>query len=380
MTTGELFNGQSAAARAVSVDIVPGDGRATGASLRLRDAEDHVLLWPLAAVEPQSMAVGVQLRGPSEALLQLPAGPATEAFLLDLAAGLAALAQPIEATAGLRPAHVQPPPARLSNELGPSWALWGPAALLIAGAVFYGSAPLSAWLAPHVPVSWERRLGTALANQWRDQRCPETASQTALDDLLGRLQVSGGELPLAPRIFAVDLGVFNAFTLPGGTILVDWRLLRGVQDSAELAGVLAHELGHVRHRHIMREAVRGGALSLLWSLLLGDLGGVLMLDPSTLYRLLALRFDRAAELEADADARQRLRAAQIDPSALGRLFARLPQQGELAALFSTHPSSAERLGPAPLAADTAGTWPAPMSEQAWLDVRQACSDRQPRRP
>ena len=65
----------------------------------------------------------------------------------------------------------------------------------------------------------------------------------------------------------------NAFALPGGRVYILSGLLRRANDPDELAGVVAHELGHVAHRDQIRALLHDGGVSFLVGLLFGDVTG-----------------------------------------------------------------------------------------------------------
>ena len=88
--------------------------------------------------------------------------------------------------------------------------------------------------------------------------------------------------PATPVTTATQAGVplwhANAFALPGGTVVMTDAIVRaaadkGISDDA-LIGVLAHEIGHVVHRHGMRMVVEQGVLNMGLGLALGDVSGV----------------------------------------------------------------------------------------------------------
>jgi Zn-dependent protease with chaperone function len=104
----------------------------------------------------------------------------------------------------------------------------------------------------------------------------------------------------------------NALALPGGTMIVTDDLVRLLQhDGQVVAGVLAHELGHVQHRHGMRMLVQVGVLGFVTSLLWGDYSTVLATIPLWLGQA---HYSREAEREADAYSAQ-------TPTALFERFA-----------------------------------------------------------
>jgi Zn-dependent protease with chaperone function len=116
-----------------------------------------------------------------------------------------------------------------------------------------------------------------------------------------------------------DIGP-NALALPGGTMLLTDDMARLLQhDTKVIAGVLAHELGHVQHRHGMRMLVQVGVLGFVTSTLWGDYSGVLATVPLWLGQA---HYSREAEREADAYSVTVLRDAGLSPAVMVRLFER----------------------------------------------------------
>jgi Zn-dependent protease with chaperone function len=136
----------------------------------------------------------------------------------------------------------------------------------------------------------------------------------------------------------------NAFALPGGTLIVTdalVELLKGEDDA--LIGVMAHELGHVQHRHGMRGVVQASVVAAAASLMVGDFSTLLAGVPALLAQL---GYSRDAEREADAHAARVLRASGRSPAAMLVLFERLqPQMAKLPSLpiaLASHPPDEER--------------------------------------
>lgn len=116
-----------------------------------------------------------------------------------------------------------------------------------------------------------------------------------------------------------DIGP-NALALPGGTMLLTDDMVRLVgHDHQVLAGVLAHELGHVQHRHGMQTLVQIGVLGAATSLLWGDFSSLLATVPMWLGQA---HYSRQAEREADAHSVAVLRDAGISPGVMVTLFER----------------------------------------------------------
>lgn len=139
----------------------------------------------------------------------------------------------------------------------------------------------------------------------------------------------------------------NAFALPSGTVIVTDELIALAKHEYEVVAVLAHEIGHVRNRHGLRHALQGSAIALAALAITGDVS-------STSYAIAALptllvnaQYSQAFEREADAYARQYLRARRIDGAHFQNFMRRLDAaQGgapEWARYLASHPPTQERV-------------------------------------
>lgn len=143
----------------------------------------------------------------------------------------------------------------------------------------------------------------------------------------------------------------NAFALPGGFLYVNSGLILAADNEAEIAGVIAHEIGHVAARHGVEQASKGTLLQYL-SIPLIFVGGVpgliLQNAANVLVPLSFLKFSRGAEEEADRLGLQYMWSAGYDPASLLNFFEKLKamekkEPGTLAKVFSTHPTTGTRL-------------------------------------
>lgn len=92
----------------------------------------------------------------------------------------------------------------------------------------------------------------------------------------------------------------NALAIPGGTIVVTDGLVKLFKsDERLLAAVIAHELGHIHHRHTLRHLLQGSASALIVGALLGDVSGVSALITTAPIVLSSLHYTRQGEREAD---------------------------------------------------------------------------------
>jgi Zn-dependent protease with chaperone function len=144
----------------------------------------------------------------------------------------------------------------------------------------------------------------------------------------------------------------NAFALPDGTIIFTDEMVRLASNDDELLAVLAHEAGHVAHRHGVQRIIQDSLLAFAIRAVTGDVSGTSELFLGLPVMLTELAYSREFEREADLYALRYLRSQAIPPSHFANLMRRLqrPMQPEGADLpgrwsnyLSTHPAAAERL-------------------------------------
>ncbi len=232
----------------------------------------------------------------------------------------------------------------------------------------YGTPWAAAQLSRHVPLEWELKLSQqALAqvdqawlkpSQLPAQRQAELRQQ--FTDLLARLEPQLKRYPAyAPRYalnFRRGMGP-NAFALPGGTLvmtdeLVDAAAKQGLGDDA-LLGVLAHEIGHVEHRHGTRLIVEQGVLNVGLGLALGDVSSLVSMTSTV---LTGLAYRRQHESESDCFALQLMARARRPTAPMADLLLGMARtdaretgtQGKTAGgsmlgdWLSTHPATPQR--------------------------------------
>jgi beta-barrel assembly-enhancing protease len=169
---------------------------------------------------------------------------------------------------------------------------------------------------------------------------------------LGRTIAARGGRQIPYRFYVVNAPQVNAFAVPGGHIYINRGLIERTRNMSELAGVLAHEVAHVEHRHgiAQMERMQGTNLAL-------TVGYVLLGRAPTGLEETAIgvgghlwfaRHSREAENEADATAVGLLVRAGIDPNGLPSFFNVLleeqrRQPGAVEQWFSTHPLTTDRV-------------------------------------
>jgi len=145
----------------------------------------------------------------------------------------------------------------------------------------------------------------------------------------------------------------NALALPGGLVVVTDQFVELVEDEQELAAVLAHEVGHVKGRHILRRIFQNMGSGLIVATLTGDLTSVSALAATLPAVMVVTKFSRDMEREADDVAAEYLRSQGLSTepfvTILGKLQSSHQPQGQggseggVSDYFSTHPGTQERI-------------------------------------
>jgi Zn-dependent protease with chaperone function len=245
---------------------------------------------------------------------------------------------------------------------------------LSAGVIFAG-AKMPEWLAPHIPIQWEKDYGDALVGDLGGKYCNGAGGQAALNKLAAKLSPAAAGLDI--RVVKIDM--VNAAALPGGTIIIFEKLLAESDKPEDIAGVLAHELAHVERRHVTQAMIRDLGLGLVVSAFGGTTGG-------NINGLLAAGYSRGSEREADKDAIAKLRGAGIDPLPTALFFkkladaeAKLGRIAEGMSYISTHPMSAERQKAFADSREKGRVYAPALNSDEWTALLNICSNDPARR-
>ena len=141
-----------------------------------------------------------------------------------------------------------------------------------------------------------------------------------------------------------DDSTVNAFCIPAGYIYVYTGIIKVLDNEAQFAGVLAHEMAHADLRHTSQQLTLVYGESLLLSLILGN-------DPSQLAQIIAnlaqglgnLAYSRNHEYAADSYAVKYLYPTKYDAASLGDFFVKMESQPTPPVFLSSHPSPEDRL-------------------------------------
>lgn len=162
----------------------------------------------------------------------------------------------------------------------------------------------------------------------------------------------------------------NAYAAPGGFVVVHAGLLAAAEGPEELAGVLAHEVGHVTRRHSLRQMVFQAGFAAALRLVLGSPDGAVGVLAGSARQLSSLGFSREQEREADLEALLLLQQARLPADGLARFFGRLSSQaGGAPAWLSTHPDPGQRARLLLAELERRGAWPVEPLEVEWQAAR-----------
>src|ERR1700728_1863464 len=168
---------------------------------------------------------------------------------------------------------------------------------------------------------------------------------------VGKSLVRNSDAKVPFTIKVIDSEEVNAFALPGGFFFVNSGLIMKADNEAELAGVMAHEIGHVAARHGTRQATRGeiAQLGMMPLIFMGGWTGYgIYQAASVLVPIGFLQFSQHMESEADLLGLEYMYKTGYDPTAFVDFFEKIEtlekrKPGTVAKVFSTHPMTDDRI-------------------------------------
>ncbi|PJG47894.1 peptidase [Sphingobium sp. LB126] len=238
---------------------------------------------------------------------------------------------------------------------------------LVAALIVWGALEAPGVIAPLVPQSWENRMGDAMVGDFGGRFCHTPAGDAALQALVAQIDPHRE----ARQVALANIPMVNAVTLPGGRIILFDGLLQQAGSPDEVAGVLGHELGHVRRRDTMTGLIRQLGLSAVLGGAGGNVGGYLN-------GVLAMSYGRGAENAADGVAIDRMGEARISPAATAAFFERLGgkddgTEARAMTWLSSHPLSADRRRRFAAAVKPGVPYRPALSQAQWQALRGSCA-------
>ena len=173
---------------------------------------------------------------------------------------------------------------------------------------------------------------------------------------LGKFLVTTSESPNLKFTFTIlNSPIVNAFALPGGYIYLTRGLIYLCQNEAQLAGVIAHEIGHITGRHSAKRYTQTIGTNIL-----GNLLNTLIKNPilqnltNSTSSLYLLSYSRNHEYEADSLATRYMVRAGFEPYEMANFLKQMERYSnlqkkitesktEVSELFLTHPNSSKRV-------------------------------------
>ena len=361
VTKGWYYDGKTSARHAVTLSLLP-------SRLDIHGTDDpHLKLsWPLEqlwwAQPPNTQGrARLALQGDNAARLELN----DPGFIAAIRQSCPAIDKAGKDKGGRR---------KLAMIIGISFATIGIT-------IFAAAKIMPPLLAPLIPASVERAMGEAAVKQVIDlvgllekkdiTVCSFGSKHPAMERFRQRLaRAAGIKGPLTVTV--VNAKMINAFAAPGGQIVVFQGLIEFVHNPEELAGVMAHEIGHLVHLHPTKGLIRHIGLTGTLDLLLAGGGQGIMGTATGL--MLRSAYSRDAEREADDAALAILQRAGIKTSGVVSVFKRfsteLPELPKSLKLFSSHPLSEDRA--ARLSARAASSGGDAMSAEDWKSIQNMC--------
>ncbi|MBU1210658.1 MAG: M48 family metallopeptidase [Alphaproteobacteria bacterium] len=262
--------------------------------------------------------------------------------------------------------------------------LWGAAATIALGCIVW-LAELSParTIAALLPDKARAAMGRQAVASMSEGRafCDDTTGTKALGKLTQRL-ATATQIDRPFKVVVIDWGLVNAFATPGENVVLTRGLLEAAEGPDEIAGVLAHEMGHGIELHPETGLVRAMGLAAATELLMGGSGGAL---GNIGIVLLQLSYSREAEGQADDHAISILRAARVSSRGFAQFFERMSKRdgtpggslgkGGLGGMLSSHPETGERLAKVHAAGGYDAT-PA-LTKADWTALQGICASTSP---
>jgi predicted Zn-dependent protease len=254
----------------------------------------------------------------------------------------------------------------------------------VIAAYLYGVPLLASRLVALVPPAWEASLGETVGRQMEASMgdgglalCDDDPASLANRAIarFGAEALADSGSPFDLDIRVVKSEIPNAFALPGGQVFFFSALLEQARTQDEFAGVLAHEIGHVAHRHGMEQLISTAGTGALIGFILGDMTGI-SIAAGLGATIIDARFSRDTERQADIFAAQVAQRLDFHPAGLADLINRVgadDQYSRALALLSTHPLTEDRKAALEILSQQrpSGLEP-PFSAAEWRAIQTMC--------
>jgi len=161
-------------------------------------------------------------------------------------------------------------------------------------------------------------------------------------DIIDQIK-EANDLEIDVKLLVIDKDDINAFAIPDDNLILYTGLIEECQSPEELAGILGHEIAHMKENHVMKKLVKEVGLSVILSMTSGGNGTVIQ---ETFKSLTSSAYDRSLESEADQLSVEYLQNADIDSRPFAEFLFRLSldedERLSQLQLMNSHPASEER--------------------------------------
>lgn len=227
-------------------------------------------------------------------------------------------------------------------------------AIASASLLKYGVPIIAKYAALATPVSIEKDLGKQTLQTLENDKLGyfertniPVAQQKEIETALTAMCVKTNDCPAYQLNFRKSpvIGA-NAFALPGGYMVITDELIELARDNNEIIAVLAHELGHVKGRHALRQTLQGTVSGLLIIAITGDVSSIASGLPAL---MMNMSYSRELEIEADNYSLQSLKTACIPTKSFATLLLKLEKNhgggDSIPEIISSHPDTKARIIP-----------------------------------
>lgn len=215
-------------------------------------------------------------------------------------------------------------------------------------------------LANLLPDNYLDHTSKMLVTSFEKDRCLK--ADPAMQEIFGRL----GENYSDYKVLVVRSSILNAFALPGKVVIITSELLKFVTSPEALTGIVAHEIIHIKERHVHRMYVAQILVDSFWQLTLGQGIGVPLNELAKGY------FSQGEEREADVMAAQMLKDQGISPTGMQDFFRDLEKKESTIEKYLgiSHPAYPDRIQVFDEKYDTTPV----MGPELWKELLEACND------
>lgn len=210
-------------------------------------------------------------------------------------------------------------------------------------AIYFSYPYANRLLVAFIPGSWAENAGeVVLDNMYGDitgGRCYRKEGVAALAKMQSKLD--DGRMPYPLKIKVVKNPMVNAMTAPGGNIVIFNGLIQKASSADEVAGILAHEMGHVYYKHPLQAFVNVVGFSIIGQVFGGDAGTIAIF-------MMGMSYSRDAERQADTKALELLYRAKISEEGFHNFFETVKKEigdkipENMLRFMSTHPIPDDR--------------------------------------